>query len=255
MRSKTLAVVVVCGALPSADAAAQTTSHVAVSPNRADAPAKLTLDVSGGSSARGIPRSITTLAARGFRFDRRAVAQLCEPARQDDCPDASRIGTGTAEVRVDGPFPGAAGSGVHRGNSTVFLAPASQAGDLAGLVVRLVIAGQTIVGRGRVSPVASGPYGIRIAFDPLPAAPPLPAGYSVTLKKLRSEITAGRTVRTKVTRTVRRRGRLVRRKITRRTRHDLIRTPPRCTGPWPVRVLVRHPDREDVLDTPIRCAP
>jgi hypothetical protein len=254
MRTTPLALLVVAGsALPAADAAAQTTAAVSVSPNRPNSATKLILDASGGSSAQGIPQAITTLAARGFRFDRRAVAQLCDPAQQANCPDASRIGTGTAEVRVDGPYPGALGSGMYQGNSTVFLAPASQAGDLAGLVVRLVVAGQTIVGRGRVTPVATGPYGIRIAFDPLPAAPPLPAGYAVTLQKLHAEIAARRTVSRNVTRKVRRRGRTVRRKVTRRIRYDLIRTPPRCTGSWPVQVLVRYPGREDVLDTPIAC--
>lgn len=253
MRSRVLVLLAVAGTLPAADAAAQTTATVTVSPNRPNAATTLTLDAAGGSSAQGIPQAITTHAARGFKFERRAVAALCE--QRDNCPDASRIGGGTAEVRVDGPFPGALGSGVYQGNLAVFLAPASQAGDLAGLVVRLGIVGQTITGTGRISAIAGGPYGIRIAFDPLPGAPPLPAGYSVTLQKLHAEISARRTVRKTTTKKVRRRGRTVRRKVTRRVRYALIRTPPRCTGPWPVQVLVRYPGREDVLDTPIACTP
>ncbi len=33
-----------------------------------------------------------------------------------------------------------------------------------------------------------------------------------------------------------------------------VRMPKTCTGSWPVQVLVRYTDRQDVLQTPIACA-
>lgn len=259
MRSTPIALAAAVGTalLAAAPAAAQTTATAQVTPNRPSVPTRLVLDAAGGSSATGIPEAITVLAARGFRFDRKAVAELCEPAQaqQNQCPAASRIGSGTAEVRVDGPLPGAIGAGTYQGTSATFLAPASQLGDLAGLVVQLKIVGQTITGTGRITPVASGPFGIRIAFDPLPQSPPLPPGYTATLQQLHSEIAARRTERRTRTKRVRRRGKVVRKRVVTKVRHDLIRTPRTCTGTWPVQVLVRYPDRQDVLDTPIVCAP
>jgi hypothetical protein len=249
----TAAVTAVLGAAP---AAAQTTATVSVKPARPSAPTRLVLDAAGGSSATGIPQAITVLAARGFRFDRNAVAKLCEQSQgvQNQCPAESRIGGGTAEIRVDGPPPGAIGAGTYQGTSAVFLGPASELGDLAGLVVQLTVVGQTITGTGRITPIATGPFGIRIAFDPLPQSPQLPPGYTVTLQKLHSEIAARRTERRTRTKRVRRRGKIVRKRVVTKVRHDLIRTPKTCRGPWPVQVLVRYPDRQDVLDTPIVCS-
>jgi hypothetical protein len=256
MSRRTLALATVLAAAAAVEpAAAQTTATVRVDPSRPGKPARLVLDAAGGSSAQGIPQAITVLAARGFRFDRKAVAKLCEPgeAQRNSCPAESRIGTGTAEVRVDGPLPGAIGAGTYQGRSATFLAPVQQVGDLAGLVVQLTIVGQTITGTGRIIPIASGPFGIRIAFDPLPQSPPLPPGYTATLQKLHSEIAARRTERRARTKRVRRRGKVVRRRVVQKIRHDLIRTPKTCGGSWPVQVLVRYPDRQDVLDTPITC--
>jgi hypothetical protein len=246
----------VTAVLAAAPAAAQTTATVSVAPNRTNVATRLVLDAAGGSSATGIPQAITVLAARGFRFDRDAVAKLCEQSQavQNQCPAESRIGGGTAEVRVDGPFPNALGAGTYQGTSAVFLAPVSEAGDLAGLVVQLTIVGQTITGTGRITPIAAGPFGIRIAFDPLPQSPQLPPGYTVTLQKLHSAIAARRTEQRTQTKRVRRRGRIVRKRVVRKIRHVLMRTPRTCSGSWPVQVLVRYPDRQDVLDTPIVCA-
>lgn len=256
LRTLAAAAAAAVAGLAAATAAAQTTVSVQATPNRPNVATEVVLGASGGSTATGIPQAITVDAARGFRFDRRAVAKLCQQSQalQRQCPAESRIGTGTAEVRVDGPIPDALGSGAYQGRVTIFLAPASQAGDLAGLFVQLAVAGLTVTGSGRIVPLAGGPYGIRIAFDPLPQSPQLPAGYSATLQRLHSEIAARRTVRRTRTIRVRRRGKVVRRRVVRRVRYDLIRTPRTCRGSWPVQVLVRYADRQDVLQTPIACS-
>lgn len=242
MGRRSLALAAVIAAVSTADATAQTTVTVRSAPSLPNAPARLIIDARGGSANQVVPEAITILVERGFRFDRRAVAKRCTPAqaRADRCPAASRIGGGEVVIRVDGPSPGAIGSGVFPGQIAAFLAPPAQPGDWAGIVLRLDIAGRTIVGSGSIAPVSPGPLGIRMAFDPLPQPPALPPGYTSTMLRMRAEIGVSRTVK-------------VRGKRKRVIRRHLIRTPPACAGSWAVQTLVRYPEGEDVLDSTIAC--
>lgn len=238
---RSLALAGVLTVAPAADAAAQTRVTVESARAQPNAGTRLIVDAEGGSANRVVPEAITILVERGFRFDRRAVARLCTPARArvDRCPAASRIGGGSLTIRVDGPTPDAIGAGVFRGDIAAFLAPPRQRGDWAGIVLRLTVAGRTLVGSGRIAPVSPGPLGIRIAFDPLPPPPPLPEGYTSTMLRMHAEIGATRTVNVGGRR--------------KRVRRHLIRTPPACAGSWAVQTLVRYPEGEDVLDSTIAC--
>jgi hypothetical protein len=176
-----------------------------------------------------------------------------QAAQDGQCPAESRIGTGTVDVQVDGPFPYAFGAGAYRGTTETFLAAPRQAGDIAGLVVKLTIAGQSTTATGRVIPFPTAPYGVELRYDPLPQPTLVPPGYTIRLQALRSEVRARRTVRRVRYRRVRRRGRAVRIRVVRKIRYDLIRTPATCTGSWPVQVAVRYAGRVDLLDAPIAC--
>lgn len=242
MGRRSLALGTVLAATMATDAAAQTAVTVKASPNRPDSAAHLIVDAEGGSANQVVPEAITILVERGFRFDPRAVAQLCRPAQaeEDRCPPRSTIGHGNLVIKVDGPVPDAVGSGVFPGEIAAFLGPPAQPGDAAALVMRLTIANRTIVSTGRIAPVFPGPLGIRLAFDPLPQPPALPPGYTSTMLRMHAEIGASRTVR-------------LRSKRKRLARRHLIRTPRACSGSWAVQTLVRYPEGEDVLDSEIAC--
>jgi hypothetical protein len=250
------AVAALAAAAPAGAQSTTTTATVKVAPNRTNRAVLLTIDAAGGTSAAGIPQGVTVLTARGFGFDPNAVATRCDPAgaQQNSCPAESKIGTGTVDIQVDGPFAGAIGAGSYHGTSEIFLGAPMQAGDLASLIVRLTILGTTTVATGRVIPLATGPYGLQLAFDPLPQPPVQPPpGYTVNLQALHTDVAATRTMKKVRHKRVRRNGRLVRRRVVTRIRHDLVRTPKKCAGTWPVNVAVRYPARTDTIDTPIAC--
>ena len=199
-------------------------------------------------SGEQAPRTLSLLVARGFRFDPRARRTSCSEEQRSrlSCPEASRIGTGTADGEATyllQRFP-------FQATIDVFLAQKVQRGDLAGIamVVREQRSGQTRSGRGRLLPILDPAYGLELRFDALPATQ-APPGASAELTRLQLTIGAQRTVRRK--RIVRRRGK--RRRVVRRVRYNLIRNPRACAGTWPYRVRATFQTSEEVRDGSVAC--
>jgi hypothetical protein len=205
-------------------------------PNVAGKGAKLVLDVKPPASSQS-PSSAVLSIARGFRFDRRARKQRCsdEQAANFNCPEASRVGRGTADVTATGPiFPG--GSQKYVAKIDVFLTHPQQRGDIAGFVVQVSESTTGVRGSGRARLVRhrSGPYGSQLRFDSIPASPSLPPGFSVRVDRIQVRLGASRRIR--VRRRVHGRTRRVRKRV------YLIRNPRTCSGSWPYALHVAYSD-------------
>ena len=167
-----------------------------------------------------------------------------------DCPEASRIGRGTAQGRAEGPFvPG--GSFAFTATIDVFLAPAREVGDFAGVVVlvREPQSNQRFSGRGRILMIANGPFGTETRFEGLSGAGQLPPGVTVKLDRVEMRVGAKRTVRRRVT--VRRNGK--RRRVIKRFRYSFLTNPRTCSASWPYRLRVEYPSRTDDFDGNVAC--
>jgi hypothetical protein len=176
--------------------------------------------VSGGAT------SVVVDAARGFKADPRAVSALCTAAQASAraCPAASQIGHGDIKTHVTTSI--GAGSGDYDIATTSYLAPKQQPGDIAGVV--LLATTQTAAGpqsfdtTGRLLKPASGPYGVELRFDNLPAvASPIP-GVTLTVTVNSIELFAGASRRVTT-------GTGKHRKT---TTHSLFSNPPTCRGSW-----------------------
>jgi hypothetical protein len=227
------------------------------------------LHVSGGTATSGqpTPQAIVVAFQRGFVFDATAAAERCTPqqAQSSSCPEASRIGKGSAVVNVSGAlFPG--GSQDFTATIDVFIAPPAQKGDLAGVVVRV---SQPQYGSrslsGRLVPVAAGPFGAELRFEGLDQATQGFPGVTVTLKQLDVNVGTERTVTTtKVVRKrvrvkrgkhgARRRYRIRKRTVRTRTAHALITNPATCTGAWYGQLRVVYADHQDQQDLSTPCS-
>jgi hypothetical protein len=182
-----------------------------------------------------IPASLV-MTAPGFRLDRRAVAARCSnlKAALNECPRASRLGTGRMTIivfRPDGTTNELAFDLIiNRSHGTGVLAVA----DFIG--VRVI--------KGRLEGSADG---VTLTFDPLPTPPAIP-GVSYAFKDVSATVGVTRTVvkRVKV------KGSKKRKRKT--TRYSLVRTPEACTGSWATSTLLTFPDgSSSPLDAPIAC--
>jgi hypothetical protein len=245
-------------ALFAAQASAQTPPPQAVTlvPNVAGKPSKLKVDLDEqtiGSSGQQPPRSAVLSVARGFRIDRRARRTRCseQQARDFACPATSRIAYGQADGNVMGPFLPAEGIDFVI-SIEAFIARPRQAGDIADVVVqaRESRTGRQGSTRGRLVPIASGPFGLELRFDELGEAFEAPPGYNAKLKRFRMAVRGSRTVKRR--KRVRRRGRVRRRVV--RTRYHFIRNPRTCPGSWSYQVRVTFPDQEVVRDGSVACS-
>jgi hypothetical protein len=109
------------------------------------------------------PRTIALRIARGTKVDPGAVARRCTVARaaEDDCPNASRIGGGKADVSVT------SDDSTIRADIDLYLAPERRSGDIAGVVMVVRAAGIEHAS-GRVFPLDAEDYprkGIQVTFE------------------------------------------------------------------------------------------
>lgn len=240
-----------------ATALAQSPADVSVTltPNAAGKPARLAVTATGDAlgSSQQAPKSLSLQIARGLKVDPRSRSARCsaEQAKSFSCPVKSRVATGSAEGEVSfppfGTFPFSA-------SVAAFLAPRAQAGDIAGVVVQVreASSGRQAMVRGRVLPVASGPYGVELRFEDFdPGDQAAPPGASVKLTRLALSAEAQRTVRR--VRILRRRiktrrgTRVKRVRVVRRRRYSLITNPRTCTGAWPYRLRATFPSSSEVV--------
>jgi hypothetical protein len=245
-------------AFPAA-AAAQGEVTVSLTPAVAGKPSRLALEASGQavSSGQQPPKSFALFIARGFRFDSRSRAARCTAKEESasNCPAASRVATGTAEGEATAPL---FGTFPFRANIEAFLAPRSQRGDIAGVVLEIRGA-RTASAHGRLLPVNNGsPFGSELLFENLTFPQP-PAGASAKLNKLTLLVSAGRKVRKVKVRKRRvrtRHGTKIRRKrIVRVRRFHLITNPATCAGSWPYQLRVGFQSApEFVRDGSVACS-
>jgi hypothetical protein len=193
-------------------------AQVLLNPNGARQGTRVEVDARPGGTVNEVPGAVTIALARGFRIDTRSVGTLCTTG---NCPESSRIGRGHTEVTVSNYFLEPDDSFDVISRIDLYLTPAQQPGDIAGIVARVeeLLTGQTSATRGRIVPVNRGAFGTEIRFAGLPAGA-LPSIVTVTFKRLRLFVQAERKVKRK------------RRKV----RYHLIRNPRRCRGSWPYEV-------------------
>lgn len=212
-----------------APASAQTTATA--TPNTAGKPSTLhfALDGLAAPVSGRLPVGITLNAPAGFRMNLRALAKHCsqESAKLNECPKASRFGTGTLVVGVTQP-------GQSRDVTIplhVYLHSRTKI-----LAVAYVLGWQVVPG------TISTHNGISVTFNPLPAGPAFP-GVSYTLKSIEFNFGAKRVVKHRV------RGRIKRRRV------SLIRNPRSCSGSWATSMSLTFRDGSVTpIGVPTTCA-
>lgn len=252
----TLLAVCALAAPAAASAADAPPGAVQLSPNVAGSASELRVqlgaEVLGQRDANEQARALSLFGTRGLKLDPRAVAARCTDSQADafDCPPSSRVGDGSAQGRAEGAI--VPGGGIDfTATIDIFLAPARQEGDLAGVVVlvREPQSGRRFSAKGRIIRVASGPFGSETRFEGLSGGNELPPGVTVKLNRVELRVGARRTVRRRVT--VRRGGRRVR--VTKRFRYSFLTNPRTCAGSWPYRLRVEYPGRNDDFDGNVAC--
>lgn len=177
-----------------------------------------------------IPKSLA-VAAPGFKLDLRAVAKSCSQlqAKLDECPKASKIGTGTLTIVVNRP---------DRVNDVTFDVALYHAKGAKVLAVTSFIGIRVIPARLTKS------GGVRLSFDPLPSPPQIP-GVQITYQFKGVSATLG--ARRKVIRRVHGKRRTV--------RYSLLETPQKCNGgSWAATATLGFPDGSSAPQpTPISC--
>lgn len=212
--------------LPSALASSGWYTRVKLEPASAGSGSRLTLAVKPPVTGRtGVPHRnrdvFSVRMARGTTFDPGAVPGRCSRAQavDRDCPEASMIGFGRADLSGGprGPFAAAL---------DLYLGPRQHPGDVAGIVLVARAAGHRSRATGRI--VALGEsrsrlYGLQLSFEGLRRAFGKHSHVEGHVDRLRVHIGAHRTVA----------GR----------RHDLITNPSSCgSDGWPWRAHVGSPD-------------
>jgi hypothetical protein len=247
------AVLAVC--VPVGAIAAGQAPSVTLSDTRPNKGTTITIDFYGSSnqgSAQQSPSTVLLRAARGFRLDRRAVADLCDPpqAQKNSCPAASRIGGGTADVTASG----ALLPPTHlTAKIDLYLAPPAKRGDLAAIVAHFKEPKTRAEGSStaRVYRESAGPFGLDTRFDIQGAYKP-PQGITVHLDRLHVSVGAHRTIRVKV-KQKKHHGKKSKPK-TKRVTVNLFTTPPTCGGSWPWEVRAIYPDgHESAMDGSVAC--
>jgi hypothetical protein len=211
-----------------------TTAHAqAVSTATPNTPGKGTqlqfdVDATLPPVAGRIPKGLTFTAPAGYKVDFRAVNKRCKQiqATLDECPDKSRIGTGSLIVQVTQP------TQVRDVNVPLsfYLKSKKDVFAVAFLAGTRVIPGMIQTSNGMV-----------LNFNPLPDPPAFPQ-VSYLLKRVTVSVGASRKVVKKT-----RRGRKSRVR-------NFIRNPATCPGSWASTVTFTYPDATfDVLPAPTAC--
>jgi hypothetical protein len=207
------------------------------SPNTPRTGATLSVTVDGAKldqTGAKTPASFRLDSPAGLVLDTKAVAKRC--TSPGSCPAASRIGGGTAVVTVSI-------FGDIKVRLTAFLAPARQAGDLAGIVIEGEAAGQKLAMAGRALRAADG-HGPTLLFEDVSGRQSLPAGFSARLKTMALTTGAHRVVRVRSKKT----------KRVRRVHHHLLTTPRRCAGAWSATGTLTYTDGTNTaLTTAVPC--
>lgn len=212
---------------------------VALVPDVAGQPTRLEVDADPrvGAPDAETPQSATIAIARGLRVETRARARRCSDAeaRRFACPESSRIGRGHVETTISGYLlPGGSFDAIAAVD--LYLAPASQQGDIAGVVAQIteLVSGARAFVRGRLVPLGRGRFGTELRFGQLPGVDlGNPFGVQTTVKRLRLFVWAARSAKARG-----RGGGLE------RVRFNLLNNPVRCAGSWPYEVRVRFPSAE-----------
>lgn len=209
-------------------AAASQDATLSVSPNKAGKGTTATLDVHPPKKGQDVS-GLTVRAARGAKFDPRAVKVKCtaQQASSNSCPAKSRIGGGTVQATVSS----AAFNSPVQVQVDLYLAPPQHSGDKAGVVAHFKVSqtGQQGHVIGRVRTIASGLYGLETVFSGLDKALKPPAGFKAHTDSIHLSFGKHRTV------TRRRNGKK------RKVRINLLRNPKTCTGSWPYEVIIAYP--------------
>jgi hypothetical protein len=214
--------------------AAAPVAHLTVDPNKAGAGVNaVTLDVNPPRPNQN-PRTSVLRVVRGVKFDPRARPVKCSRAQAtaNSCPAKSRIGGGTARAT-------AKSASVAPFEVTIdidlYLMPPQQEGDLAGVasLFRVRANGQKGHAIGRVTKLASGPYGLQTGFGRLDSAIKPPPGFSAHLDHMHVVFGGSRTVTNTTT------GQSV--------TYYLIRNPKTCDGTWEYQLRLGYPTGNPVV--------
>jgi hypothetical protein len=243
-------------ALAATARAQDATISASLSPNTPAAGSKLHVSVGGAAPelSGALPESLTLGLQRGFRLDVATIAQRCDAthAPTGDCPAASRIGSGQALVHLSGLLTADVPASI-----AIFLADPVDAGDLASVVLRVDVGGQSRAVRARLVALPAGPFGYELRAAGFAAAVPTIAGVVFELRSLVLDLGVRRNITTTVTKRVRttRNGKrvTVKRRVKRKVRHDLIRNPKTCAGSWVARVTVRIAGSDRARDVQMPC--
>jgi hypothetical protein len=246
---RALTIFLALAGLLAAPAAAGEPATLSINPNVAGQGTHVTIDArpdedqsSGGQN----PSSVVLRVTRGVSVDPKSVRKLCRraDADADRCPSQSRIGGGTAELTVTSP----AFSNPFHVTATIdlYLAPPPRSGDTAGVVAHFKVneTGDEGHSTGRVTPIASGPFGYQTSFT-FTLQPP--AGFSAHLDRLHLTFGARRIVKKK-------KGKKGKHGKRRKIHHVLVRNPRVCGGSWPYQIELTYPDgHQTVLEGSVAC--
>ncbi|HEX8065782.1 MAG TPA: hypothetical protein VF520_04555 [Thermoleophilaceae bacterium] len=230
-----------------------------VEPAKAGKPSHAFLDLRLSEDPQSNGENLTSFvvaAQRGTKLDPKAVAELCSDARATavDCPGKSKVGSGKVYITASNAFT----TVPLTVDLELFLAAPKQSGDLRSVVVQFKEpqSGQQGILRGRLVPLASGPFGYELRFDDMSAASKPPEGSNVTIRveRLTSEVGAFRYERKKAYKTVKKNGVKKRVKYYRKIPHNLITNPKTCDGAWEYQIRIGYPGgRESVRDASTPC--
>jgi hypothetical protein len=159
-------------------------------PLEAGTPAEVSLSASFGRSIDGELHGLELDLTRGFAFDPRAAAACSlRQAGHDNCSSASRVGTGTGRILVEGKYLPRTQYPV---KVAVYLTSAPRHGDLAGMLLDVdePQSQLSVSLLGHVARVRSGAYGLRLQFSA--DGREHPGGYALTLSQLQLDLAARR---------------------------------------------------------------
>jgi hypothetical protein len=178
-----------------------------------------------------IPQSLV-VSAPGFKLDMRAVAKACTElqAKLDECPKASKLGTGQLTIIVNRP---------DRVNTVTF--------DVALYHAKgsHVLAVTNFIGIRVIPAMLSKSGGVRLTFNPLPSPPQIP-GVAITYQFKSVSATLGAKLR--VVKRIHGKRRTL--------RYSLLKTPQKCSGgSWAATATLGFPDGSSAPQpTPITCS-
>jgi hypothetical protein len=179
-----------------------------------------------------IPVSLV-LTAPGFQLDRRAVAKRCGelPAKLNECPRKSKIGTATLTILVHRP---------DRINEVAFDIVLYHGKGTKVLAVTDFIGIRVVPGR------LTNSGGVRLTFDPLPTPPEIPG---VQISYQFKGVSARLGVKRKAVK------RVGPSRERRTFRYSLVRTPKKCDGgSWAATAALGFPDGTSLpLPAPMAC--